>query len=315
MIQMKKILCPIDFSANSLRAFNYAVQLAENQGAAVHALHVVAPVVVAELGQAIPTNDLYDRLMAQSRKELQKLSLKARRSKLKLETEVRVGVIDVEILRAVRKAKADVLVMGTHGRRGLEKWILGSVTERLMRHCPIPLLAVPPKATGSGTRLDIRNILVTTDFSEGTTDTMAYAFSIAQESQSNVTLLHVISDRSQSVTLLDGEPPQNTGKLRSTSINGIRRRLEEFVPEQARLWCKVNVKVDAGTPYSVILKNIKAGRFGLVVMNLHGKGLVERALIGSTAERVVRAAECPVLLIPPMRSARPKVGRHRKSAA
>jgi nucleotide-binding universal stress UspA family protein len=288
MLRFERILCPVDFFPASLRAFDYGVKLAANYEASVHALHVVAPVIPGAYGSAISVADVTTEMQAHSKVELTKLKTKALKTGVDVQTEVRVGDIDLEIRAAIRQNKADLLVMGTHGRRGFERWVMGSVTERLMRSCPIPLLAISsPK--GAAAPPAIRHIVVTTDFSDGTPNAVAHAFSIAQESQSRITLLHVIDD--VAITQL------RVGQ-RGLLINEIREQLEEFVPEEARTWCDVETRVEIGTPYQMILKVLKSEKPGLLVMNVHGKGMIDRALIGSTAERVLRAAECPVLLVP-----------------
>jgi len=135
----------------------------------------------------------------------------------------------------------------------------------------------------------IRSILVTTDFSGGTSEALKYASSIAQESQARITLLHVVDQ----VTV------ESSVKSSLPTIDAIRRQLEKLVPAEARPWCEVKTRVEVGVPYSTILEVQKSEKADLLVMNVHGKGLIDRALLGSTAERVVRAAMCPVLLIPP----------------
>jgi nucleotide-binding universal stress UspA family protein len=135
----------------------------------------------------------------------------------------------------------------------------------------------------------IRRILVTTDFSAGTAEALKYAFSFAQESQARITLVHVIDQ----VTV------ESSVKSSLPTIDAIRRQLEKLVPSEARPWCEVKTRVEVGVPYSTILELQKSEKADLLVMNVHGKGLIDRALLGSTAERVVRGATCPVLLIPP----------------
>jgi nucleotide-binding universal stress UspA family protein len=74
-----------------------------------------------------------------------------------------------------------------------------------------------------------------------------------------------------------------------------------MVPGEARNWCDIVTRVETGVPYRIILRTIEDERPDLLVMNIHGKGMLDRALLGSTAERVVRAASCPVMMIPPMK--------------
>jgi nucleotide-binding universal stress UspA family protein len=136
-----------------------------------------------------------------------------------------------------------------------------------------------------------RRILVTTDFSEGTVDALAHAFSVAQENESQVTLLHVLHDVTAELS----------DKYRASLIDGIRKQLDGMIPAEARNWCDIVSKVEMGVPYRIILRMLADLKIDLLVMNIHGKGMLDRALLGSTAERVVRAASCPVMMIPPMK--------------
>jgi nucleotide-binding universal stress UspA family protein len=259
-------------------------------------LHVVAPVVPAVYGAPINAQEITADLERQSRHLLQKLRHKAEKAAIPVDMELKFGVIDREILDAVQVTRSDIVVMGTHGRRGFERWVMGSVTERMMRNCPVPLLTVGSIGGTRSSPFAIRRILATTDFSEGTAETLKYAFSFARECQAKLTLLHVVSDLSASLG----------SKLTSPLILSIRKKLEDLVPAEVRGWCDVATRVEVGEPYRVILDIIGKEKPGLVVMNVHGKSLAERALIGSTAERVVRAAvnTCPALLIPPARTAK-----------
>jgi nucleotide-binding universal stress UspA family protein len=304
MVRFRKILCPVDFFKPSNQAFGYAIRMAVNYDAAVHAVHVVAPVIPAAYGAPFSVEDLTADLEKESKRLLQKLKDEGAKSKVRVTTEVRLGDIDVEIRRAVEKEKVDLVVMGTHGRRGFERLVMGSVTERMLRHCPVPLITVGPGRKGVAAPPNIRRILVTTDFSEGTADAMAYALSIAQECQSKITLLHVVHDLAADVS----------GRYREPLWRGIESELKRLVPESVLDWCDVETRIEAGVPYEFIPRFLHSGKFDLLVMNIHGKNLLDRALLGSTAERTVRAAAetCPVLLIPPRSTARTRKTPARK---
>jgi nucleotide-binding universal stress UspA family protein len=157
---------------------------------------------------------------------------------------------------------------------------------------------VPPK---------ISRILVTTDFSDGTSDALAYAFSIAQECQARMTLLHVIGDSYAEVG----------SKVTQPLVAGVRETLKTLVPEGVRDWCEVTTRVDVGEPHQIITETVETKRPGLLIMNIHGKGMIERALLGRTAERVLRSVVdiCPVMLIPPAKVTRKaKIPKKRKAA-
>jgi len=206
------------------------------------------------------------------------------------EISICVGDVYDEIKRAIEMEKPELVVMGTHGRRGVERWFMGSTTEKLMRHSPVPLLTI--SASGELPPAQrFRRIVVTTDFSEGTPDALAHAFSVAQENEAEITLLHVVHDIAADVS----------GKYRESILKGVEKQLQNLIPAEARNWCEVNTRVETGVPYRIILRTLEDEKVDLLVMNIHGKGMLDRALLGSTAERVVRAASCPVMLIPPMK--------------
>jgi nucleotide-binding universal stress UspA family protein len=290
MITIKKILCPIDFFPASDAAVNYATGLAENYDAAIHLVHVVTPVASSIYEYAIDIAEIMKSLEERSAQEMNKLAAKVKEAGVAVETELCLGDVYDEIRRTIDVAKPDLVVMGTHGRRGVERWFMGSTTEKLLRHSPVPLVTISAAGEKSGAPR-FRRILVTTDFSDGTPDALAHAFSVAQENESEVTLLHVVHDVSADVS----------GKYRNSLIEGVRNQLASLVPAEARNWCDVVTRVEIGEPYRTILRTLENEKFDLLVMNIHGKGMLDRALLGSTAERVVRAASCPVMLIPPMK--------------
>jgi nucleotide-binding universal stress UspA family protein len=290
-VRFRKLLCPVDFFKPSERALDYALKFASNYEAKVHALHVVAPIIAAAYGAPFNVQDLTADLEKESKRLLQKLQAGAEKSGVSVTTEVRLGEIDLEIRKAVQAQKADLVVMGTHGRRGFERLVMGSVTERMIRHCPVPVITVGPGRKGRATPPNIRRILVTTDFSDGTQDAMACALSIAQESQAKLTLLHVVHDFAADLG----------AKYREPLWRGIESELQKLVPEEALDWCDVETKIEAGLPHEFIPRFLQSGKFDLLIMNIHGKSVLDRALLGSTAERTVRTAAeiCPVMLIPP----------------
>jgi len=305
MVRFQKILCPVDFFKPSTHAFSYALKLAVNYGASVHALHVVAPVIPAAYGAPFNIEELTTGLEKESVRLLQKLKNGAEKSGVSVTTEVRMGDIDLEIRHVLETQKADLVVMGTHGRRGFERLVMGSITERMIRHCPVPLITVGPGRKGAAPP-DIRRILVTTDFSEGTRDAMDHALSIAQECQAKVTLLHVVHDLAADFS----------AKYHEQLFQGIQTEMQKLIPAEALNWCEVETRIEAGLPYQVISEFVQSGKFDLLVMNIHGKNMLDRVLVGSTAERSVRVASetCPVLLIPPPVSKKESRQPRRKSA-
>jgi nucleotide-binding universal stress UspA family protein len=290
MITIKTILCPVDFFAASDAAVSYAAGLAGNYGAGIHLLHVITPVPVTAYEYAVDTTQIMKSMEESAEAELVKLAARVKEAGISAEIEIRAGDVYDEIKRSIDVLKPQIVVMGTHGRRGVERWFMGSTTEKLLRHSPVPLITI----SAGGVKPEVprfRRILVTTDFSDGTADALAYAFSVAQENESKITLLHVVHDVAADVS----------GKYRESLMQGVQKQLDDLVPSEATTSCDVNSEVEVGVPYRIILRVLEDERIDLLVMNIHGKGMLDRALLGSTAERVVRVAPCPVMLIPPMK--------------
>jgi nucleotide-binding universal stress UspA family protein len=301
MITIKKILCPIDFFPASETAADYAAGLAANYSAELKLLHVISPIVSTYRFPLNPADVIKAAKQTSSRK-MKRLQNKATSKGVETATEIRTGNPQQEIRSVVDADKPDLIVMGTHGHHGIERWFLGSVTESLLRHSPVPLLTVSPAAGDNKRRL--RRILVTTDFSDGTADTMRYALSLAQENQARIDLLHVVEDIGIDISKRYGDP----------YLKNVRKKIESLVPKDAKNWCEVKPLIEAGKPYRVILKVVDREKPDLIVMNIHGKNMLHRALLGSTAERVVRAATCPVMLIPPLPKPAARTSRKRSAA-
>jgi len=295
----------VDFFPGSLHALDYALNLAKNYKANVFALHVIEPVIPTIYEPAFSVPDLTSALEKESKRLLKELGGKATEAGVPLKTEVRLGDITAEIRQTIERTKADLVVVGTHGSKGFQRWLLGSVTEKLMRHCPVPLLVIASRKKVHAIPFALGSILVTTDFSDGTADALKYAYSIAEECHAKIDLLHVVDEH-----MVEGP-----SEIRESLIDGVRKKLDRLVPASAKPWCETNTTVATGTPYQVILKTAKKDKVGLLVMNVHGKGMLDRLLVGSTAERVVRGAECPVLLIPPKASAKPGLRSKKEKAA
>ncbi len=140
MPQFKQILCPVDFDPNSLMALRLASELAQERKANLYLLHVVAIPPGPEV--ALP----FGKMEAAARTKLERLALKRVNGKAPYQVEVMMGDPSVEILQAAKRQGANLIVMATHGRRGLRRFVLGSVAEHVVREASCPVLTVSPKA-------------------------------------------------------------------------------------------------------------------------------------------------------------------------
>ena len=142
MISLKKILVPVDFSEPSKKAVTYGLTLAGQFNASLILAHIVPE--SSALLYAIPTQllEIEKEQYAKAAAEIRNLVPSEYPSKVNLQTIVKIGNIEQELLGIVREESIDVVVMGTHGRRHLSRWFIGSVTEHMLRHVPVPVLTV-----------------------------------------------------------------------------------------------------------------------------------------------------------------------------
>lgn len=144
-LNLKRILCPVDFSESSDHAMRYAAALAETFGAELTLLHVVAPVIAALPGETALPDTLQadvDELVDACRERLEQTVGKLAANGLPVQHKILNGVPFVEIIRYARDTEMDLIVMGTHGRTGLGHLLIGSVAERVVRKSPCPVLTV-----------------------------------------------------------------------------------------------------------------------------------------------------------------------------
>jgi nucleotide-binding universal stress UspA family protein len=203
-----------------------------------------------------------------------------------------------EILAQAAALRPDLLVLGSHGRSGFQRWLLGSVTEKLIRQAPCPTMIVPQRAhdTPPDKPVQFRNILCPVDFSDASMRAMEHALSLAEEADAHLTLLHVIEvppELREQVALAG----LDVDRIRAAAEAESLRRLRTLVPEQARTYCTVETAVREGAAFRQILAAASETRADLVVMGVHGRGALDLLVFGSNTVRVIRGAACPVLIV------------------
>lgn len=294
MISVERILCPIDFSDVSQHALAHAAAIAQWYEARLTILHVFSTVAAMDL----PPQVLDDA-------DRQQLTAEMRRFASGVPSTVAVdfrlqeaGSSHDEIVAQIGATRADLLVLGTHGRSGFEHLFLGSVTEKVMRKATCPTLIVPPRApdTVAATSVQFRRILCPVDFSDSSLEAVEYAFKMAEEADARLTLLHVV----EFPVVLSEEPTVvdvDLSRIRETAVAHARRRLHDLVPEQAQAYCTVETTVVEGRAYREILRHVAEKHSDLIVMGLLGARSPDLPLLGSTTHHVIRASACPVLIV------------------
>jgi nucleotide-binding universal stress UspA family protein len=278
-LEIKLILCPIDFSEFSVSAYRHALSLAEHYQAKLVAQHVVelwrhpAADFVASAG----LYEEYSQALSESgKKQLQEFVKNHTHDEIQPELVVQTGVAADSILSFARLQKADVIVMGTHGRRGFDRLMLGSVTDRVMRSAPCPVLAEskPPHdsvAAGKerGHVHHLSRILFCADFSENSDRALKYAISATAEYDAELTLLHVLEG---------GSSPAKTEEDRAAAAE----RLDQLIPPEGRKTLKIKTAVRIGKPYAQITQLALETQIDLVTMGVRGRGDLDVSVFGST---------------------------------
>jgi nucleotide-binding universal stress UspA family protein len=292
---VKHIVCPTDLSETSVRAFAHALMWARWYDAPLMVIHVPAPqqvaIAVPEAAVVLPVG----RPPAEVRADVEEFVALAQQMGVRTSIEMLDGGIVPAILGKTDPLEDAVLVLGTHGRRGLERLALGSIAEGVLHRSTHPVLAVPPGA--SQAPLDpagLTRIVCGVDFSPASRAALGYAASLAEEADADLDIVHVAEapdpgdPRVGGAHDAGGEPPRR---------EGIRAQLRALAPEHTLAEGTVTEWVLDGRPAAEILNQAAARRADLIVLGAGGRSRRPFGL-GSTTDKVVRSAVCPVLSVP-----------------
>lgn len=298
---IKHILCPVDFSETSERALHHAMVMAQRLGARVTLLHsYTLPNFVMPEGAMLPAPQDLTRLSVAAQANLDATAAKYAHTVVKLTPELSVGAADVEISRCATNDDVDLIVMGTHGRTGLEHALLGSIAERVVRTSEVPVLTIreprPGDKHAQTLTAAIEMILCAVDFSEPSARALTYAAALARQLGASLHLLHVHS--TVDYALAAGSYTVRPELLRELK-QGVDQRIEELRASVATDGLNVSASTVTGVPYKAIREAAHAHHADLIVMGTHGRTGFERMLLGSVAERVVRTSTVPVLTVHP----------------
>ena len=296
-VQFKNILCATDFSDFSNHTINYGVALAKEFEAKLFVSHVIDLSSVAIYGefQLDPVGQ-QNRIMEDADAQLKELTGD---QPILWEPLITVGKPADEISRAVAEKDIDLVITATRGRSGLKRIILGSVTERLMRTLTCPLLVVNSPEhkliSAADREVKIEKILVGCDFSPDSGQALSHALSLAQEFEAELHLAHVIEPPTQ--PSLNNEKTPVSREIQQDYRDLLIQKLREMVPAEARYWCTPQTSLLEGQPYNEIVTYAESKDMDMIVLGVRGHGLVKTLLLGSTTDRVVRKAPCPVLSV------------------
>lgn len=283
MLKIETIVCPTDLSEASLEAVPLATRMARLHGADLHLLHVHLLHSISPSEEDVPFPG-----EAEARAELESSADEIQWNQVV--HEIRRGVNAAPtILEYADEHDADMIVMGSHGRRGFRRLLLGSVTEEVVRMSPCPVLVVRNRPEKPAPR-EVDRVIVPVDFSISTSSVIETARELASALDVPLELLHAV------------EPIPYAQMSYPIAIDHedfrthAQKRLQGYA-DDVELEQGVTARTVIGMADQVVIEAAERSASPMVVMSSHGHSGLARALLGSTAERLLRHAPCPVMIV------------------
>lgn len=288
--QLKHILVATDFSECSHHAVEQAAAIARLHGSDLLVVHAVPPEPMIH-NALEPASWELDDVRAQAHAEMAKQEIIDLLAGVPYRTLVESGDLNDVLAKLVKESDVSLVVVGTHGRSGFKKLLIGSIAEEIFRTVDCAVLTVPPHETAALlTHGRFRSVLFATDFSPGSMHALPYALGFAQESHARLTLLHFVEQSSVTVLYMQDELEKQA-----------RKRLEEMQATAAQIGIAAEMKAMNGFPIDGIENVAKDVQADLIVMGVHkSHGLRAHAsahLPWSIAQTVVCRATCPVVTV------------------
>jgi nucleotide-binding universal stress UspA family protein len=292
-MQIKRILVPVDFSPPSTLAVNHGAALARQFKATLSLLHVIeshAAWLHTRPGES-------EKVEAQRKDEadrmLRLLVSSEDRDHLDVKFIVRSGHAENVIQAVANEERADVVVLGTHGRGVFSRLFIGSITQALLRKLGVPVLTVCHVSH----QPEFRRILFATDFGPGSDRAFRTAMDFASETGAALTVAHTM-DRRPAMTYETPEVHELFDEQRAEDLKQAHERFAGLKEEGARRQMSIACVLEEGDAAETLARIANETEADFIVLGLRNKGAVARALLGSTAEQVIRAAHVPVLSVP-----------------
>jgi len=285
-VALSKILVTTDFSAVSDHALEYAIALARRYDARIYLAHVVTPdpfqFAEPQLAQAT-----YEKVRQAAEEGITDILISGKLRGVPHEVLMEEGNVWPCLDKAIRDHEIDLVVTGTHGRGKVQKLLIGSVAEEIFRKADCAVLTVGPAVqNGDKKEVDLNHILFATDFGPGAGKAAAYAFSLAQEHNATLTLLHVIESAA-------AYTEESVARQREINI----ARMKKLMPEGSENWCNPEFRATFGAAVEEILIAARESKADLIVMGAKARNSLAGHAPLTVAYNVVTKATCPVLTV------------------
>lgn len=292
-LEIRTVLAATDFSETAAAALDWAVEVARPHGARVVLVHVLAlPAPPTDL--ISPRPDLEHHLEGAAQAKLDETTAALRERGVEVEARLVRGQAARAIVETAAELAADLVVAGTRGLGGLRHLVLGSTSQRIVQHARPPVLTVHPEDLGH--HRPLRTVLLPTDFSEDARRAAEAARRLVgfPRPEARVVLLHVYNMPIEYTAY--GPIPTSLHYLQDVGA-AAEARLEEVAAGLREQGIEVETILREGYPADAIVE--EAGKLGadLIALGTHGRSGLGHLLLGSTAERVVARAPCPVLTL------------------
>ena len=283
---IERILFATDFSSCAEYAEASVTYLARAYGATVDVLHVL------EIYEGMYVTTIQNH--GETDERLADVIRRLTHSTVRATTQQKAGIPDVLICEAAGERRSDFIVLGTHGRTGLQHILLGSTAERTVAMAPCPVLTVrePSAAVSQPEKAAIRfkHVLVPIDFSASSLDALEYGIQIAKDFGGTLTLLHILEPLSYGIDLMLGHAAERNRERMTAQLTSVANMIRSHAVSVCEM-------LRGGAPVDSILDMIRASGCDLVVMGTHGRRGISRIVQGSVAAGVLRLAPCPVLTV------------------
>jgi nucleotide-binding universal stress UspA family protein len=296
-ITFKNILVATDFSEASTNALHCAAQITEVNAAQLFIVHALSP----EPLLGVPLDPLpasTDRELSEAKLNVEKAVSTELIHHLHPKEIVARGPIREVVLDAIQRNKIDLLVLGTHGRTGIRKIVLGSISENLFRRAPCPVLTVGPSAEPPR---QIRKVLFATDFGPASVQALPYALDFANKTEGELTLLHLAPPMPVEYVGPNWYPGTDVVERERVCEEACLRQLQKLLPADSGLKCKLEYRVEFHFAPEGIIDTAAQRNADLIVMGVRESGTnasrVAAHMPWAIAYDVVCHAQCPVLTI------------------
>ena len=295
--KIQTILVATDFSDTANAGLDWAIELAIPLGARIELIHAL--LVPSRATDFVPSPpDFTEALQEAASGRLNEITDRVKEMGIEVTAELKLGVPSQVILDSAVDKGADLIVIGTRGLSGLRHLLLGSTAERVVQHAECPVLTVHPGDTDKHRAMN--TILVPTDFSRDAETAYFAAISLlGPEPTAKIVLLHVYHLPYEYTAY--GTIPTSLHYFKDVE-GAAQDRLASLADELRQQGFNVEALAREGFPPEVILDEAEAANADLIAMGTHGRTGLAHLVLGSTAERVVQRADCPVLTVRAQRS-------------